>query len=126
MSYLHCNADIRNSGEKLLLRLVCEVIDSACLGRETDAYLVYLSSVGNVWHGVTLFFNLLQGNRSGGVELKLEDIYVVWTLQHTVDAPLARLFLNVGVVFAKKLHDEVESVLERASPRREKVQVRIL
>ena len=97
---------------QLLARLVCKVVDGACFGREADAYLVYFALVGGVWLDIALLVYLFQGNFRRGVELELEDIDIVGTLQHAVDATLARLFLNVGVVFAEQLEDEVEGVLE--------------
>ena len=99
---------------QLLARLVGKVVYGACFGREADAYLVYFALVGGVGLGVALVVYLFQGNFRRGVELELEDIDIVGTLQHAVDAPLARLLLNVGVVFAEKLQDEVEGVLEMA------------
>ena len=97
---------------KLLTRLVGKVVYGACFGREADAYLVYLALVGSVWLGIALFVYLFQGYFRRGVKLELEDIDIVGTFQHAVDATLARLLLNVGVVFAEKLEDEVEGVLE--------------
>ena len=94
--------------------LIGKVVDRACLGRETDAYIVYLAPVGGVWQGVALFVYLFQSEFRSGVELELEDIDIVRTLQHAVDATLARLLFNVGVVFAEQLEDEVEGVLEMA------------
>ena len=44
--------------QELLTRLVGKVVYGACLGRETDAYIVYLATVGGVWLGVALFFYL--------------------------------------------------------------------
>ena len=61
---------------------------------------------------VTLFVYLFQGCFRSGVKLEFEDIDIVGTLQHAGDATLARLLLNVGVVLAEKLEDEVEGVLE--------------
>ena len=98
--------------DTLLARLVCKVVDGACFGREADAYLVYFALVGGVWLDIALLVYLFQGNFRRGVELELEDIDIVGTLQHAVDATLARLLLNVGVVLAEQLQDEVERVLE--------------
>ena len=55
---------------------------------------------------------LLQGDFGSGVKIELEDIDIVGTFQYAVDAPLDRFLLNVSVVFAKQLEDEVEGVLE--------------
>ena len=98
--------------DTLLTRLVGKVVDGACFGREADAYLVYLAFVGGVWLGVALLVYLFQGCFRRGVELELEDIDIVGTFQYAIDAPLARFLLNVSVVFAKQLEDEVEGVLE--------------
>ena len=87
--------------QELLTRLVGKVVYGACLGRETDAYIVYLATVGGVWLGVALVVYLFQGNFRRGVELELEDIDKVGTLQHAVYPALARLLLNVGVVLAE-------------------------
>ena len=74
--------------------------------------MVYLAFVCGVWLGIALFVDLFQGNLRRGVELELEDIYIVGAFQHAVDAPLARLLLHIGVVLAEQLQDEVEGVLE--------------
>ena len=87
--------------QELLTRLVGKVVYGACLGRETDAYIVYLATVGGVWLSIALFVYLLQGYFRRGVELELEDIDIVGALEHAVDATLARLLLNVGVVLAE-------------------------
>ena len=97
---------------QLLARLVGKVVYGACFGREADAYLVYLALVGGVWLGIALFVYLFQGYFRSGVKLEFEDIDVVGTFQHAVDATLARLLLNVGIVLAEKLEDEVEGILE--------------
>ena len=76
--------------------------------------MVYLAFVCGVWLGIALFVDLFQGNLRRGVELELEDIYIVGAFQHAVDAPLARLLLHIGVVLAEQLQDEVEGVLEMA------------
>ena len=87
--------------QELLTRLVGKVVYGACLGRETDAYIVYLATVGGVWLSIALFVYLLQGYFRRGVELELEDIDIVGTFQHAVYPALARLLLNVGVVLAE-------------------------
>ena len=97
---------------QLLTRLVGKVVYGACLGREADAYLVYLALVGGVWLGIALFVYLFQGYFRSGVKLEFEDIDIVGTLQHAVDAPLARLLFNICVISAKQAHDEIEGVLE--------------
>ena len=87
--------------QELLTRLVGKVVYGACLGRETDAYIVYLATVGGVWLSIALFVYLLQGYFRRGVEFELEDIDKVGTFQHAVDTTLARLLLNVGVILAE-------------------------
>ena len=96
----------------IVLRLIGKVVYCACFGREADAYLVYLALVGGIGLGIALFVYLIQGCFRSGVELELEDIYIVGTLQHAVYPALARLLLNVGVVLAEQLEDEIECVLE--------------
>ena len=97
---------------QLLARLVGKVVYGACFGRETDAYLVYLALVGGVWLGIAFFLYLLQCYFSSRVEFELEDIYIIGTLEYAVNAPLARLLLNICVLSAKQAHDEIEGVLE--------------
>ena len=87
--------------QELLTRLVGKVVYGACLGRETDAYIVYLATVGGVWQGVALFVFLLQGFFRRGVEFDLEDIDKVGTFQQSVDTTLGRFLLNVGVILAE-------------------------
>ena len=87
--------------QELLTRLVGKVVYGACLGRETDAYIVYLATVGGVWLSIALFVYLLQGYFRRGVELELEDIDIVGTFQHAVYPALARLLFNVGVILAE-------------------------
>ena len=83
----------------LLHRGVAEVVDRACLRRETDVYLIF----GNIRQGIPFLFYLFQRYFGSGVELELEDIPKVSTFQDTVDVSLARFFFNDGVVFAAKL-----------------------
>ena len=64
----------------IVLRLIGKVVYCACFGREADAYLVFLALVGGVWLGIALFVYLFQGCFRSGVELELEDIYIVGTL----------------------------------------------
>ena len=98
--------------EVLLTRFIGKVVHGAGVGREADAYFVYLALVGGVWQGVALFVYLFQGDFGSGVELELEDIDIVGTLQHAVDAALARFLLNISVVLAQQLEDEIEGVLK--------------
>ena len=98
----------------LYARRIVEIIDRSCLRREADSHLVYLALVGCVRQGIALFVYLPQGNLGSGIELELEDIDIVGTLEYAVDTPLACLLLDVGVIFAEQQHDEIEGVLEMA------------
>ena len=89
---------------QLLARLVGKVVYGSCLGREADAYLVYLALVGGVRKGIAFFLYLLQCYFSSRVEFELEDIYIIGTLEYAVNAPLARLLLNICVISAKQAH----------------------
>ena len=86
----------------LCARRIVEIVDCACLRREADAHLIYLAFVGCVGRGIAFFLYLLQGELGSGVELELEDIYIVGTFKYAVNTPLACLLLYICIVFAKQ------------------------